>query len=239
MSNVIWALFTTLLVHPVHETIAEIEWNDETKRLEVALRLDAIDDQWIRMNKSRILSRQLEVSQTADKLSSLQPANKLPFKSNRFFRKNRPATKAAASDRMAVGAEDKNDDTELSSADSWRLQYVRSRLQIAENQRDQQNEADIIQQQSRDSVPNKGVSVSTFIDPNPAIYHWVGIEEDRGHVWWFFEIEPKSGERPKHLVNTLLFEKESNQINRVIILGESPAQSILHTFSSPSQPIFP
>lgn len=41
-------LLISLLVHPVHETVAEIEWNAETRRLEVALRLDALDEQWLR-----------------------------------------------------------------------------------------------------------------------------------------------------------------------------------------------
>jgi hypothetical protein len=39
--------FAAVLLHPVHETVSEIEWNGETKRLEVALRLDALDEQWL------------------------------------------------------------------------------------------------------------------------------------------------------------------------------------------------
>ena len=35
-------------VHPVHETVAEVEWNTTSKRLEVALRLDALDEQWLK-----------------------------------------------------------------------------------------------------------------------------------------------------------------------------------------------
>lgn len=34
-------------VHPVHETVSEVEWNADTHRLEVALRLDALDEQWL------------------------------------------------------------------------------------------------------------------------------------------------------------------------------------------------
>lgn len=41
-------LFAAMLLHPVHETVSEVEWNAETKRLEVALRLDALDEQWLR-----------------------------------------------------------------------------------------------------------------------------------------------------------------------------------------------
>ena len=36
------------LLHPVHETVSEIEWNEKTGRLEVALRLDPLDEQWLR-----------------------------------------------------------------------------------------------------------------------------------------------------------------------------------------------
>lgn len=36
-----------LLLHPVHETVSEVEWNPATDCLEVALRLDQLDEQWI------------------------------------------------------------------------------------------------------------------------------------------------------------------------------------------------
>ncbi|MGI9470588.1 MAG: DUF6702 family protein [Rubripirellula sp.] len=39
-------------VHPVHETVAEVEWNATTGRLEVALRLDVLDEQWLRQRLS-------------------------------------------------------------------------------------------------------------------------------------------------------------------------------------------
>lgn len=40
-------LCTSLLMHPVHETVCEVQWNAKTKRVEVALRLDSLDEQWI------------------------------------------------------------------------------------------------------------------------------------------------------------------------------------------------
>ena len=42
-------------LHPVHETVSEMEWNRETGRLEVAMRLDVLDEQWLakRFAKSR------------------------------------------------------------------------------------------------------------------------------------------------------------------------------------------
>ena len=54
-------LLISALLHPVHETVAEIEWNTETGRLEVALRIDVLDQQWLQKK----LGRQEKVSQWA------------------------------------------------------------------------------------------------------------------------------------------------------------------------------
>lgn len=40
-------LLTLALLHPVHATYAEIEWNADAKVLEVSLRLDPLDEQTI------------------------------------------------------------------------------------------------------------------------------------------------------------------------------------------------
>ncbi|MCO8122264.1 hypothetical protein NHH03_10980 [Stieleria sp. TO1_6] len=40
-------IFSSLLLHPVHETFCELEWNRRTQRVEAALRLDSLDEQWI------------------------------------------------------------------------------------------------------------------------------------------------------------------------------------------------
>jgi hypothetical protein len=42
------SLFCALLLHPSHKTISEVDWNAETRRVEVAIRLDALDEQWLR-----------------------------------------------------------------------------------------------------------------------------------------------------------------------------------------------
>ncbi len=46
-------LLFCVLLHPVHETVTEAEWNVETGRLEVAVRLHALDEQWIRRQRDR------------------------------------------------------------------------------------------------------------------------------------------------------------------------------------------
>ena len=42
---VLWAW---ILCHPVHETVSEVQWNEQSKRVEVALRLDILDEQWLK-----------------------------------------------------------------------------------------------------------------------------------------------------------------------------------------------
>lgn len=46
-------LLLTALLHPVHETVSEVEWNPQTHRLEVAVRLHVLDEQWIRRQADR------------------------------------------------------------------------------------------------------------------------------------------------------------------------------------------
>ncbi len=56
----LYLLFAVLL-HPVHETVSELDWNAETHRLEVAIRLHSLDEQWIR----RQADREAELSDVA------------------------------------------------------------------------------------------------------------------------------------------------------------------------------
>ncbi|TWU60563.1 hypothetical protein Poly51_08400 [Rubripirellula tenax] len=41
-------LLLIFAMHPVHETVTEVEWNDESKRFEVAIRMDNDDERWIK-----------------------------------------------------------------------------------------------------------------------------------------------------------------------------------------------
>ena len=47
LTSFVAAATAVLLLHPVHETVSEVEWNPKTKCLEVALRLHQLDEQWI------------------------------------------------------------------------------------------------------------------------------------------------------------------------------------------------
>lgn len=40
-------LFSACLMHPLHETVSEVQWNAKSHRLEVAMRLHAVDAQWL------------------------------------------------------------------------------------------------------------------------------------------------------------------------------------------------
>ena len=40
-------LCTSVLMHPVHETVSEVEWNAQTHALEVSLRMSVLDEQWM------------------------------------------------------------------------------------------------------------------------------------------------------------------------------------------------
>jgi hypothetical protein len=48
-----FSLLCLMLVHPVHETVSEIQWNPKTHRMEVALRLDILDEQWLQKQTSQ------------------------------------------------------------------------------------------------------------------------------------------------------------------------------------------
>lgn len=139
----------TLLMHPVHESVAEVEWNRDTCRLEVALRLDALDEQY---------------------LSRRSPQDK--------------------------GEEDQ-----------WQIEYLRRHFRIA-------------------SVPAEG-------EPDPSTYRWIGRDEDRGHVWWYFEIEPADKQPPDWIEQRVLFEKEANHANRVVLLGSVPKRTFILTMQRP------
>lgn len=41
-------LNTAVLMHPVHETLCEVEWNSEERCVEVAMRVDVLDEQWMK-----------------------------------------------------------------------------------------------------------------------------------------------------------------------------------------------
>jgi len=142
-------LITALLLHPVHETISEVEWNAETKRLEVALRLDLLDEQWL---------------------------------------------------RKTVGRQEQDDP-------KWAIRYLRQKFRIAERPKHEQ--------------------------PDSTTYRWLGRDEEGSHVWWYFEIEPAESKRPTWIEQQILFEREENYTNRILILDQVPHRSLNLTIQRP------
>lgn len=129
------------MLHPVHETVAEVEWNGETKKLEVALRLDVLDEQWL----------------------------------NRKYSHGEPRSK-------------------------WALDYLSKCFRVADQ-------------------PKNDESDSTA-------YRWIGVDSEGSHVWWYFEIEPLSGESPEWIDVRILQDREDNYTHRILILNHTPPRSL-------------
>ena len=139
-------VFSAIFLHPVHETFCEVEWNDKTKRMEVALRIDPLDEQWLAQQIER---RDLESS-------------------------------------------------------NWRLDYLEETFRFGRGK-------------TTDKINAKSV------------YRWVGREDERTNVWWYFEIAPVDGKRPEWIQQRMLFEREPDHANRVLVLGQKPHRSLTLT----------
>lgn len=156
-------LLTSVLLHPVHETVSEVEWNEKTKRLEVALRLDPLDEQWL---------------------------------------------------KQKVGGGDK--------LEQWAPKYLRRKFRIADVPDTHENKP------VGGTKPEDGGKVS-----RRPIYHWIGRDDKRSHVWWYFEIEPADHKRPKWIDQRILFERHGNYVNRILVLDHSPRLSLTLTLQRP------
>ncbi len=193
-------LLIALLLHPVHETISEVEWNPVTRRLEVALRLDVMDAQWLGKRVSR-----------AERVEPAEPAE-----AGKPSSRTKPRALATSSKPAIQAVEPEAKDQVERSKDPWQLRYLRSRFRL-------------------DPQPTTpGQSAKQDGD----LYHWIGTDENKGHQWWFFEVEPVDGKRPLLIENRILFEKESNQANRVFILSPKPVRSLILTPQQPKTTLF-
>lgn len=150
------------MLHPVHETVAEVEWNDETRRMEVALRLDVLDEQWIRRHH-------------------------------------------------AEPDEDEGDA-------AWRLRYLRDRFRFLDPWAESRgNDLAVVAEGS-----SQPVARNTDRQRPLMRYRWVGREQQAGHVWWFFEVQPESGRRPMGIEQRMLFDRDDRYTHRVLLLGTEP-----------------
>ena len=163
-------LLTTLLLHPVHETFSEVEWNAETGRLEVALRLDPLDEQWLRK-------------------------------------------KYAASEELS----------------RWAPRYLRDRFRITEKPKSDREAGE--QTPATDSGGPPGDHDAHRDDT--ATYHWIGRQEGKSHVWWYFEIEPIDQQPPRWIDVRLLWERDDRYMSRVLSLGQTPRRALTCTRVQP------
>lgn len=66
----------TMVMHPVHETICEVQWNAEERCVEVAMRLNNLDEQWIqRTFQSRLSAKHTATKPTAAKQTAAKQTN--------------------------------------------------------------------------------------------------------------------------------------------------------------------
>ena len=161
------------LLHPVHETVAEVEWNEESNRLEVALRLDALDEQWLRK-------------------------------------------------RAGAGGNDSK----------WAIEYLQRHFRVTDAKTiDDARIAAAKTEVSTTSGAARAKPGST------AIYHWIGREEKGAYAWWYFEIEPVDHRRPQWIDVRLLWERNENYVNRILVLGHKARRAVALTIQRPRAPL--
>lgn len=170
-----FAFILTLLLHPFHETVAEVQWNPESRRMEVALRLDLLDHQWIRRHHG-----------DASRAGSKKP--------------DRP----------------------------WQLEYLRPRFRFYRSVDDTASSAD----GERGGASANGERASDRVR-----YRWVGQKLDGAHIWWFFEVEPASGERPREIGSRLLADRDDRYTHRITVLGVKPRRAFALTDERPRAPL--
>jgi hypothetical protein len=165
-------LLTAAMLHPVHETVSEVEWNEKSHRLEVALRLDALDEEWLRM-------------QAGD------PAD----------------------------------------VSKWTIAYLRRKFRIT----DAHPGVTTADAPIADGGP-PAKNVPQARDDSSATYHWIGSEDRGSFVWWYFEIEPVDHQRPQWIDVRLLWERNENYVNRILVLGQQPRRAFTLTTQRPKAP---
>lgn len=177
MIGVLPLLIAATVLHPSHQTLAEVEWNAETGRMEVAMMLDVLDEQWIERHHG-------------------------------------------------AGASGDGVDERV---DEWRLRYLGRHFRFL---------ADRAETDRRETV--KGAAVRTDQAGIDAVgraadrYRWVGRKQEGSHVWWFFEVAPRGGERPRSLTSRVLFDRDDRYVHRVVVLGTKPRRIFELTPDRPS-----
>lgn len=167
MTTTLTYLIAAVLMHPVHETVSEIEWNPESKRMEIAIRMSVLDEQWIQ--------RRLDSAQAVDQ---------------------------------------------------WAVNYLESTYRF-----DPVTKTD--SDPDAKQTTKKAAETSTKKPKPTHKVHWVGRDEEGSHVWWYVEIEPLDGKKPRVLEQRMFFERNQSYTNRVVLLGQVPRKAMTHTIQKP------
>lgn len=144
------------LLHPFHTTSAEMEWNAESGKWEVSLKMQSFDVQ-------RALQSQSETPVSLDRLT------------------------------------DEDWKREMSK-------YLAPRFKL-ENAAKQ-----------------------------PSKLEWVGFEERGASLWFYFELTPPKDIQGLRLIQSVLHEFETDQVNTVTFRGKVP-RSVMLTRKRPAEPI--
>lgn len=162
MTGVMQLLIAATVLHPSHQTLAEVEWNVDTGRMEVALMFDVLDEQWI----------------------------------ERHHR----------------------------GGDGWRLRYLSRHFRFSADRR---GAGEVVTaDQDRAGAGGMGRGGDR--------YRWVGRKQDGGHVWWFFEVALRGGDRPRSVTSRVLFDRDDRYVHRVVVLGSKPRRVLELTPDRPS-----
>ena len=128
------SLLCLMLVHPVHETVAELEWNPKTHRMEVALRLEILDAQWLAKQHAKA-NTSPDTSPDASPDKNADPANNWRLKYlEQKFRVTKPsgAGQPLTSSYHWIGREQKGPHVwwyfEIEPTDKTKPQWVQQRM---------------------------------------------------------------------------------------------------------------
>ncbi|MFO1065770.1 MAG: DUF6702 family protein [Pirellulales bacterium] len=194
------AILPSLTAHPFHTSTAEMEWNSQSRRLEVAVRVYAVDvERVLKLRESRISQ--------ADKLEFVGRSEQLgPQERSDVKNLEHPAND---SERVP---------NDLKLNEKLLCGYIRENIFVDVIESDAEQEG---KGAGLESVLKAGGNSSFRIkDGEKPGFHWLGWEAEENWIWCYFELEypsqalKASAERkPIRLHNTLLFDLNATQIN--------------------------
>lgn len=162
--------------HPFHISTAEMEYDAQTDRIQVSLKLQAVD---LEQELARISGQRINIEQPQAQRQIIE------FLGRNFYLTDHSSAKA----RSARPVDGNEADRDYADRDG----SVESR--------------DV-----KDDLPGGGHSPA----PRSQV-HWIGQELKGAWLWLYFELELPPQRQELQLINTVLFELNSSQINTVSV----------------------